>query len=134
MTSHAEARTPHAFPRTLLALVWVVAGLAVGVPGWLLLALSEESVGRLAGVGLTGAALLAVVAGVVVLRFGTRARRLSLAASTLLALTGITAVVALELNGRLFLRDGLLIGGVPVLAGLGTFLLAVRRPHEVSRR
>jgi hypothetical protein len=114
----------------LLGATWLLASLVLALPGWLLLALSEGRGGRLAGCGLAAVAVLALVAGVSVIRSGQRALRLSYATSGLLALAGLAALVGVAADGPLFGRDAVLLGGLPVLLAGVTALLAA----SVARR
>ncbi len=116
------ASSSTAAPARALGTVWIIAALTVGVLGWLLFALAEQSADRLAGGLLLAAAVLGVFAAVAVLR--ARARSLSLVASAAMLVAGIVAAVAVSGD---FASDVLLVGGIPVLAGLVTGLLALRR-------
>ncbi len=110
----------------LLGAAWLVAALAVGATGWLLFASSERAVGRGTGAALVTAALVAATTGVAVLVAGSRVRLLSLVTSGVLVGAGIVAATVLPYGGGSEFVDGLLVGGVPALAGIVTGVLAAR--------
>lgn len=93
-------------PRAALATAAVV----VGVLGWLVFAVSDDGADRVAGAVLLACAVLAAVAAVPA---GYRALRLL--GSGALVLGGVVAAVLGAGTGA---GDLLLIGGVPVAAGI----------------
>jgi hypothetical protein len=111
--------------RLVLAVVWGVAALAVAILAWLLFGLSEEQGERAAGLLLLGVAVVAAVIAIVVLT-GRSVRRISLAGSAVLVVGGLVAAVILAADGGAFLADLLLVGAVPIIAGVVTALLAPR--------
>lgn len=103
---------------------WLLATLCAGIPGWLVFALSERPDGRLTGGILLGLAALGAVTAVAVLVY--RARVLSLATSAVFVGAGAAAVVVTVVGGDWFVGEVLLLGGLPVVGGIVTWLLARR--------
>jgi hypothetical protein len=114
------------YPRPLFA-AWLITALVVGPVGFLLYALAERSGDRLLGVALTGAAVLAGVAGAAVRATGDAARPWSLALSGVLVVLGAVAAAVVLTGPAAFVSDALLLGLPPVAAGLLTGALALRR-------
>ena len=77
-----------------------------------------------AGLVLLAVALFGVVTAVVL--FSRPARPLAIASSAAFVLAGVVAVVIVAAGGDTFTSDLLLLGGVPVVAGAVTWLLAAR--------
>ena len=124
MPEHAPSPSPARL--RLLGVAWLVAALTVGATGWLLFRLSEGATERGTGAALVTAALVAGTTGLAVLVAGARVRLLSLVTSGVLVGAGIVAATVLPYAGGSELVDGLLVGGVPALAGVVTGVLAVR--------
>lgn len=115
-----HATHPH---RVATIAVWGVATLAVAVVGWLVFALAERGVDRLAGGLLLLAAAVAALATVVLVR-GAGPRWAPAVASGGLLLAGAVATVAMLTAENVFAVDVLLAGGLPMLAGLVTWTMA----------
>jgi hypothetical protein len=115
------------FPRLALGLAWLVSSLAVGALGWLLFAASDRR-GPAAWV-LLGAAVLGLAVTATVASNRKRAVTLttSLVLSAAFVLAGVAAVLIVVAEGaNLVVADLLLIGGLPVVAGVITGVLAGR--------
>lgn len=110
----------------LVAAWFVVAGL-VGPIGFLLHSLSEGTADRLVGLVMVGTAVLACVAGVLVVNARSVARRWSVTLSALLVVVGIAAAGMALTGTAAFVSDALLLGLPPVVGGLITGALALRR-------
>jgi hypothetical protein len=85
-------------------------------------ALSERLDGRLTGGILLGVAVLGAVTAAAVMVY--RARRLSLVTSAVFVLAGAAVVAITVAGGNWFVSDLLLLGGLPVVGGIVTVLLA----------
>lgn len=116
--------TRHGVPRGARGFTWLLAALCAGIPGYLAFALSERPDGRIAGAILLGAAVLGAVTAAAVTAY--RARRLTLVTSVAFVVAGATAVVVTVAGGDWFVGDLLLLGGLPVLAGIVTLLVGGR--------
>ena len=114
-------------PYALLVAAWSVTALVVGPLGFLLYALSERSGDRMLGAVLTGAAVLAGVTGAALLATGHTARPWSLALSGALVALGVVAAGVVLTGPAGFVSDALLLGLPPVVGGLVTGALALRR-------
>jgi len=112
--------------RVVLGILWAVAAVAVGALGWLWFALTDRPDARVAGYVLLAVAVIGAVASVAVLTRQASARRVSLAASALFVVGGFVAAVLAAANGGTFLADLLLLGGLPIVAGVVTGLAAGR--------
>ena len=106
-----------------LATAWIVTALVVGPVGFLLFALSEGSGDRLLGLVLAGAGVLAGVVGAAALVSGDAVRPWSLALSGGLVVLGGVALA----STASFVQDALLLGLPPLVGGVVTGLLALRR-------
>lgn len=106
-----------------LATAWFVTALVVGPVGFLLFALSEGSGDRLLGLVLAGAGVLAGGTGAAALASGDAVRPWSLALSGGLVVLGGTAFAV----STAFVQDALLLGLPPLVGGVVTALLALRR-------
>jgi hypothetical protein len=109
----------------LLGAAWVVASFALGVLGWLLVAISESDDDRLAGWTLLGVALVGLGTAVALFARGSAVRPVALVASAVAVLGGVAAVLLMRADGNAFTGDLLWVGGVPVVTGLVTGLLAL---------
>jgi hypothetical protein len=117
------------FPRLALGLAWLIASLAVGVLGWLLLAVSDRRDDAAPGWLLLGAAVLGLVAGGAVASNRGKIWTLtwSLVVSAVFVVAGAAAVgIAVAGSDAVFVSDLLLFGGVPVVGGLVTGVLGLR--------
>ncbi len=124
MTSSAAGTARSSVP---LSAAWFLTALTVGPVGFLLFALAEASGDRVLGLVLVGAGVLAAVAGAARLAAGSAVRPWSLALSGGLVVLGVVAAgVALTGPGS-FVADALLLGLPPVVGGLLTGALALRR-------
>ena len=110
-----------------LATAWFLTALVVGPVGFLLFALSEGSGDRLLGVVLAAAGVLAGVTGATVLAAGGRVRRWSLGLSAGLVVLGVVGAGVALGSTPAFVEDALLLGLPPLLGGLLTGALALRR-------
>ena len=110
-----------------LATAWFVTALVVGPVGFLLFALSEGSGDRVLGVLLATAGVLAGVTGATVLASRGIARWWSLGLSAALVVLGVVAAGVVLASTPSFVEDALLLGLPPVLGGLLTGALALRR-------
>lgn len=110
--------------RVAWGFVWLLAALCVGIPGWLVLALSDRPDGRVTGGILLSLAVLGAVTAATVTVY--RARWLSLVTSTVFVLGGLTAAAITAASGGWFVSALLLLGGIPVVGGIVTWLLARR--------
>lgn len=110
-----------------LATAWFLTALVVGPVGYLLFALSEASGDRLLGAVLTGAGVLAGATGAAVLALGDAVRPWSLAFSGILFGLGLVSAGAALTSTPSFLRDVALLGLPPLVGGVLTGLLALRR-------
>lgn len=88
-------------------------------------ALSERPDGRVTGGILLGVAVLGAVTAATVTMY--RARWLSLVTSAVFVLGGLTAVAITAAGGSWFVSDLLLLGGIPVAAGIVTGLFCLCR-------
>jgi len=116
------------FPRVALGLAWACSSLAVGVFGWLLLAISDWSQDRFAGLVLLGLAALGVISTAAVASNRRRDLTLtfSLMASGAFVVAGVAAAVLVMARSNSFVGDLLLIGGIPAVGGLVTGLTCLR--------
>jgi hypothetical protein len=117
------------FPRLALGLAWLVASLAVGALGWLLLAVSDRRDDAPLGWLLLGAAVLGLVAAGAVASNRRRVLTLrwSVIVSGLFTTIGIlTAIATALIPDPTFLSDLLLLGGIPLAGGLVTGVLGLR--------
>jgi hypothetical protein len=114
-------------PSVPLIAAWSVTALVVGPVGYLLYALSERSLDRTLGLVLVGAAVLAGLTAAALRSTAGRARPWSLAVSAALVGLGVVAAVAVLTGPAPFVSDALLLGLPPVLGGLLTGALALRR-------
>lgn len=117
-----------------LGLAWVASALAVGAIGWLLVAITDRRSESLPGWLLLGLAAPGLVAlgAVVSNRHRDVTLSFSMVASVAFVLVGIAAVILAVARGDSFVDDLLLVGGIPVVAGLVTGLLG-RRSRAMSR-
>jgi hypothetical protein len=122
------------FPRLALGLAWLASALAVGAIGWLLVAITDRRGDSLPGWLLLGLAALGLVAlaGVVSNRHRDVTLSFSMVASAAFVLVGMAAVILAVARGGSFVDDLLLVGGIPVVAGLVTGQLG-RRSRGMSR-
>lgn len=123
MTISAGTTRP-GVPRGAWGFTWLLAALCAGIPGWLVFALSERPDGRLTGGILLGVAVLGAVTAAAVMVY--RARRLSLVTSAVFVLAGAAVGAITVAGGNWFVSDLLLLGGLPVVGGIVTVLLARR--------
>ena len=117
------------FPRLALGLAWLIASLAVGGIGALLLAVSDRRDDAPMGWLLVGAGALGLIAAAAVASNRRRRTtlRLSLLVSGLFLTIGIAAAVTMALiSDTTFVSDLLLLGGIPVAGGLVTGVLGLR--------
>jgi hypothetical protein len=122
------------FPRLALGLAWLCSALAVGVIGWLLIAVPDRRSET------TPAWLLVVLAtlGLVTLgavvsnRHRDATLRFSVLSSAVYVIGGVAAAALAAVRGDSFVDDLLLVGGIPVIAGLVSGLLG-RRSRSMSR-
>jgi hypothetical protein len=117
------------FPRLALGLAWLVASVAVGALGWLLIAVSDRRDDASWGWLLVGAGALGLIAAAAIAVHRRRAGTLrwSLIVSGLFVTVGILAAVAAALvSDTTFFSDLLLLGGIPVAGGLVTGVLGLR--------
>jgi hypothetical protein len=112
---------------TPLAAAWLVTALVVGPVGFLLYALSERSGDRVLGVVLTAAAVLAGGTAALVAGTGAAARPWSLALSGACVVLGVVAAAVAVTGTASFFADVLLLGLPPIVGGLLTGALALRR-------
>ena len=110
-----------------LATAWFVTALVVAPVGFLLFALSERSGDRLLGAVLTGAAGLAGVTAAAVFATGDVARPWSLALSGAFVGLGVVAAGVTLTGTAAFASDALLVALPPIVGGLATAALALRR-------
>ncbi len=111
---------------TALGVLWILSALVVGGLGWLWFALTEEPDARIAGWLLLAIAVLGAITAIAVIARGESSRPLSLLASAVFVVGGVAAAVLAAVNGGSFLSDLLLLGGLPIVAGVATLLLARR--------
>jgi len=113
-----------------LGLAWVFSSVAVGVIGWLLVAISDRRQDAVPGWLLLGLTMLGVVAAGAVA--SNRRRATTLAFLVLAAggfvIIGIAAALVASARGDSIAGDLLLIGGVPVVGGLVCGRRRTRRP------
>jgi hypothetical protein len=111
-----------------LGLAWACSTLAVGVVGWLLVAISDRRQEAVAGWVLLGLAALGLVATIAVVSNRRRAATLTFAmvASVAFVVGGVVAAILVATQENAFLADVLLVGGLPVIGGLVTGLLGRR--------
>lgn len=128
MTDHPLPPTSDRAWHPVAGLVWSLASLAVAVLGFLLFSVSDWQMERVAGVLLLAAAAVGLVTGMLALR-GAGPDGLPVAASSGLVVAGVVAAVLVATRDGAFLVDVLVVGAVPVAAGVGTFLLHRRRPR-----
>ena len=110
-----------------LATAWLVTALVVGPVGFLLFALSEGSGDRLLGAVLAAAGVLAGVMGATVLASSRDVRRWSLALSAGMVVLGVVAAGVVLSSTPAFVEDALLLGLPPLVGGVVTGLLGLRR-------
>jgi hypothetical protein len=139
MTGNGTPTPAPRWARITLALVWACSSLAVGVLGWLLFAISDRrEVGGAGIVLLVLAALAAVVAGAVAAaRLAARTLTASLVLSAAFVVAGIAVAAFVAAGTDAFAADLLLIGGIPVVAGVVSGVLGLRAravPGPVSPR
>jgi drug/metabolite transporter (DMT)-like permease len=109
--------------RIVRVAAWTLASLAVGILGWLLVALSEGTDDRIAGVLLLLAAAVAGACAIQILRRpGTS--RLESAGSAALVLAGLAGGLLHLAGGGAFLADVLLIAALPIACGVLTWWLS----------
>lgn len=110
-----------------LSTAWFATALSVGPVGFLLFSLSEGSGARQLSVMLCVAALLAGAAGAAVLTIGEAVRSWSLALSGGCVVLGLVAAGTVLSSTTTFLADVALLGLPPLVGGVITGLLALRR-------
>ncbi len=123
MTISAGTTRP-GVPRGARGFTWLLAALCAGIPGWLVFALSERPDGRLTGGILLGVAALGAVTAAAVVVY--RARWLSLVTSAIFVVAGAAVVTLMVTGDNRSVGDLLLLGGLPVVGGIVTLLLARR--------
>ena len=111
---------------TALGVLWILSALVVGGLGWLWFALTEEPDARIAGWLLLAVAVLGALTAVAILARGSSSRPLSLVTSGVFVVGGIAAAALAAMNGGSFLTDLLVLGGLPIVAGVATYLLSAR--------
>jgi len=110
-----------------LATAWFVTALVVGPVGFLLFALSDDAGDRVLGVALAAAGVLAGGTGAAVLAARWVVRPWSLGLSACLAVLGVVGAVVALASTPAFVEDALLLGLPPLVGGLLTGALALRR-------
>lgn len=110
-----------------LATAWLLTALVVGPVGFLLFALSEGSGDRLLGVVLAAAGVLSGITGAAALTSRGTGRRWSLGLSAALVVLGVVGAGVALGSTPAFVEDALLLGLPPLLGGLLTAALALRR-------
>ena len=125
-----DRRVPDAPPGRALGVVWVLVALVVAALGTLVFGLAEQRGDRVVGAVLLAAAVAGLVAAAGVLARTRRALLLSRTASALVVLAGLVALFGLSGNA---LSDRLLFGGLPVLGGVLTALVAGLSPGASTR-
>jgi hypothetical protein len=108
-----------------LGLAWFVTALVVGPIGFLLFALSDGAGDRALGLVLAAAGVVAVVAGAVVLASGVRTWSIVLSGG--FVVLGVVAAGVVLTATPSYVEDALLLGLPPVVGGVVTGLLALRR-------
>jgi len=111
---------------TALGVLWILSALVVGGLGWLWFALTDEPDARIAGWLLLAVAVLGAITAVTILARGRPNQPLSMLTSAVFVVGGIAAAVLAAVNGGSFLSDLIILGGLPIVAGVATYLL-VRR-------
>ena len=110
-----------------LAAAWFVTALVVAPVGFLLFALSETDGDRVLGLALAAGGVLAGVTGGACMATRGVPRRWSLALSGGLVLLGLLGAAVALTSTPAFVEDALLLGLPPVVGGLLTAALALRR-------
>lgn len=123
MTSIAPSTARSGAP---LGAAWLLTALAVGLPGYLLYALSEQSADRTTGLVLGVAGLVAAVTGAAAVAVGEAVRLWSLALSGAFVVLGGTTAAVLLSDEPVFSSDVLLLSVPAVVGGVVTAALALR--------
>ena len=124
----APVSAEHGFPRLALGLAWICASVAVGVVGWILLAVCDRRADAAPGWVLIGLAILGLVAAGAVISNRRRVVTLtfSMLASATFLLGGLVAAIVAATRDNAFAADVVLIGGVPLVGAVITWPLGLR--------
>ncbi len=117
-----------------LVVLWFMTAVLTGLPGLLLLSFAEDIAARVAAFLLIGTAIVEVVTAGVVRSGSLRVLRVSLAASGLVLMLGVSAQIILSVTGHLSPGGLLLCGGFSVLGAVVTASVVVPRLRPTGAR